>query len=177
MDTPVAGPTLFLTLLLTTRSCLFILSVLSMFACKHCPDRFSAISARGLKHHQKRCEAFLIHEGDANQRRKATATSSKIKRAKLKDRRTQMRLNSAAPGAGVSIFMIINKYKWLISLTANGSRFWYCRTLRIATLISVARLNTLTTIVSFTVSPSPSPIYTSRSTKAELSSACSLRGC
>jgi hypothetical protein len=77
-----------------------------MFACKRCPDGFSAVSAGGLRQHQKKCEAFLKLEESANQRRKATAISNKVKRtkrAKLKDRK--MRLNSAAPG--VSILMII----------------------------------------------------------------------
>ena len=77
-----------------------------MFACKHCSDGFRAASVGGLKKHHKKCEAFLKCEDDANQRRKATAISNKVKRAKLKDR--NMRLNSAAPG--VSLFMIIDKY-------------------------------------------------------------------
>ena len=77
-----------------------------MFACKHCPDRFNAVSAGGLRQHQKKCQAFLKHEEEANQRRKATATSSKAKRAKLKDRK--QRLGSAAPV--VSLFMIVSKY-------------------------------------------------------------------
>jgi hypothetical protein len=85
---------------------LILFSVLFMFACKHCPDGFSAVSAGGLRQHQKKCRAFLKHEEDANQRRKATATSSKVKRAKLKDRK--MRIGSAAPG--VSLFMIFNNY-------------------------------------------------------------------
>jgi hypothetical protein len=85
---------------------LFILSVLLMFACKHCPDGFSAVSAGGLRQHQKKCKAFLKCEDDTDQRRKATAASNKVKRVKLKDRK--MRLNSAAPG--VSLFMIIDNY-------------------------------------------------------------------
>ena len=77
-----------------------------MFACKHCPDGFTAMSAGGLRQHQKKCEAFLKREDDANHRRRATAISSKVKRAKLKDRK--MRLNSAAPG--VSHFVTIDEY-------------------------------------------------------------------
>jgi hypothetical protein len=79
-----------------------------MFACKHCPDGFSAVSARGLSQHQKKCEAFLKREDDANQRRKATAISNKVKRVKLKDRK--MRLNSQAAAPVVSLFTIIDKY-------------------------------------------------------------------
>jgi hypothetical protein len=87
---------------------LFSLSVSFMFACKHCPNGFSAVSAGGLRRHQKTCEAFQKHEDGANHRRKAAATSYKAKRAKLKDHK--MRLNSAAPLAGVSLFVIIDKY-------------------------------------------------------------------
>jgi len=87
-------------------SLLLTLSVLFMFACKHCPDRFRAVSSGGLSKHQKKCEAFLKCEDDANRRRKAIATSNKVRRAKLKDRK--MRLNSAAPG--VNLLMIINKH-------------------------------------------------------------------
>jgi hypothetical protein len=124
---------------------LILFSVLFMFACKRCPDKFSAASAGGLRQHQKKCQAFLKREEDANQRRKATATSSKVKRAKLKDRK--MRLGSAAPG--VSLFMTFNKYHGLLAqlgrdccrskyslsrkhcipqlgASGDGSRFW-CR--------------------------------------------------
>ena len=85
---------------------LSILLVLHMFPCKHCPDRFSALSVGGLKQHQKHCQAFLEHEVDMNQRRRATAASSKVRRAKLKDRK--MRLGSAAPG--VSLLALIKIY-------------------------------------------------------------------
>ena len=41
---------------------------------------------RPLRQHQKRCEAFLNREDDANRRRKATANSNKVKpAAKHKD--------------------------------------------------------------------------------------------
>ena len=66
-----------------------------MFPCKHCPERFSALSARGLTQHQRKCQAFLRHEGEVNQRRKTTATSNKVRRAKLKGRKARM--GSAAP--------------------------------------------------------------------------------
>jgi hypothetical protein len=88
---------------------LFTLSVSFMFVCKHCTNGFTAVSAGGLRRHQTKCEAFQKHEDGANHRRKATASSNKAKRAtKLKDRK--MRLNSAAPLAGVSLFVIIDKY-------------------------------------------------------------------
>jgi len=93
---------IFFSLLLT----LFVLSMLFMFACKHCPDGFRAASSGGLSKHQKKYEAFLKREDDANQCRKAIATSNKVRRAKLKD--CKMRLNSAAPG--VSLFVIIDKH-------------------------------------------------------------------
>ena len=76
-----------------------------MFACKHCPDGFSAVSAGGLRLHQKKCEAFLQREDAANQRRKATASLTLVKRAKLKNRK--MRLNP-----GVSLFVIIDNLKY-----------------------------------------------------------------
>jgi hypothetical protein len=79
-----------------------------MFACKRCPDSFSAVSAKGLKQHQKKCKAFLKRDDDTNQRRKATAASSKVKRAKLTGKDRKMRLNSAAPE--VSLFVTIDKY-------------------------------------------------------------------
>jgi hypothetical protein len=79
---------------------LFILSVRFMFLCKHCPERFSALSARGLTQHQRKCQAFLKHEAEANQRRKTTAASDMARRTKLKDRKA--RLGSAAQG--VSFF-------------------------------------------------------------------------
>jgi hypothetical protein len=84
----------------------YSISLLFVFACKRCPDGFSAVSAKGLKQHQKKCKAFIKRDDDTNQRRKATAASSKVKRAKLKDRK--MRLNSAAPE--VSLFVTIDKY-------------------------------------------------------------------
>jgi hypothetical protein len=48
----------------------------------------------------------LEHEVDMNRRRRATAASSKVRRAKLKDRK--MRLGSAAPG--VSLLALIKIY-------------------------------------------------------------------
>jgi len=77
-----------------------------MFPCKHCAERFAALSARGLTQHHKKCQAFLKHEAEANQRRKTTVASNKIRRTKLRaqvkleDRRA--RLGSAA--LGVSFF-------------------------------------------------------------------------
>ncbi|KAF5316669.1 hypothetical protein D9619_006659 [Psilocybe cf. subviscida] len=78
-----------------------------MFPClKACPDGFSAISSRGLKQHQSKCQAFLKQSEAAYERRKSTAISSKVKRTKLKERKA--RLNSTAleenatPGASTS---------------------------------------------------------------------------
>ena len=102
---PRSRPKLRFAIFFSPLLILFILSVF-MFACKHCPDGFSAVSARGLSQHQKKCEAFLKREDDANQRRKATAISNKVKKAKRKGQK--MRLNSAAPR--VSLFTIIDKY-------------------------------------------------------------------
>jgi hypothetical protein len=77
-----------------------------MFPCKYCTERFTAISARGLTQHHRKCPAFLKHEEEVNQRRKSTIASSKIRRTKLRarvkleDRKAQ--LGSAA--LGVSFF-------------------------------------------------------------------------
>jgi hypothetical protein len=82
-----------------------------MFPCKYCVERFTALSARGLKQHHRKCQAFLKHEGEANQRRKTTVAASNLKkirrtklraqaRVKLEDRKA--RLGSAA--LGVSFF-------------------------------------------------------------------------
>jgi hypothetical protein len=75
-----------------------------MFLCKHCPERFTALSARGLTQHHRKCQAFLKHEAEVNQRRRVTVASNNDKRtkrrAKLEDRKA--RLSSAAPG--VSFF-------------------------------------------------------------------------
>jgi len=79
---------------------LFTLSVWFMFPCRHCPEQFGALSARGLTQHQRKCQGFLKHEAEANQRRKTTAASYKVRRTRLKDRKA--RLGSAAPG--VSFF-------------------------------------------------------------------------
>jgi hypothetical protein len=72
---------------------------LIMFLCRHCPERFTALSARGLTQHHRKCRAFLKHEAEANQRRKATVASNKARRTKLRvkleDRKA--RLGSVAP--------------------------------------------------------------------------------
>jgi hypothetical protein len=93
---------------------LFTLSVWFMFPCKHCPERFGALSARGLTQHQRKCQAFLKHEAEANQRRKTTAASYKVRRTRLKDRKA--RLSSATPG--VSFFS--KKISWLIGISRKG---------------------------------------------------------
>jgi hypothetical protein len=75
-----------------------------MFPCKHCPERFTALSARGLTQHHRKCQAFLKHETEANQRRKAIVASNKVRRTKLRVRLEvrKARLGSALPG--VSFF-------------------------------------------------------------------------
>jgi hypothetical protein len=77
-----------------------------MFPCKYCAERFTALSARGLTQHHRKCPAFLKHEAEANQRRKTTVASSKIRRTKLraqvKVKDPKARLGSAA--IGVSFF-------------------------------------------------------------------------
>ena len=73
-----------------------------MHLCKNCQDRFSAITPKGLKLHQKICQSFLKHEAAANERRRSTAAAKNaIKRTKLKERK--MRLGSAALGVQVRI--------------------------------------------------------------------------
>jgi hypothetical protein len=75
-----------------------------MFPCKYCPERFAALSARGLTQHHRKCQAFLIYEAKANRRRKSTVASNKARRTKLRvkldDRKA--RLDSGDPG--VSFF-------------------------------------------------------------------------
>ena len=43
------------------------LTNLIMFPCKHCPEQFTALSARGLTQHHRKCPAFIRHEAVANQ--------------------------------------------------------------------------------------------------------------
>lgn len=82
---------------------LLLLLIFSMFPCKYCQEGFSAVSAKGLKQHQKKCQAHLNHEAAANKRRKATVTSKNIRRTKLKERKERLgSLTAAAPGPGVS---------------------------------------------------------------------------
>jgi (p)ppGpp synthase/HD superfamily hydrolase len=57
-----------------------------MFPCKYCAERFTAISARGLTQHHRKCQAFLKHEEEANQLRKITIASNKIRQTKLRAR-------------------------------------------------------------------------------------------
>jgi hypothetical protein len=77
-----------------------------MFPCKYCPERFTALSARGLTQHHRKCQAFLKHEAEANQLRKTTVASNKIRQTKLRARAkvedSKARLGSAA--LGVSFF-------------------------------------------------------------------------
>ena len=75
---------------------LLFLFILFMHPCKDCQDRFSAITPKGLKLHQKRCQSFLKHEAAANERRKATVASKNVRRTKLKERKERM--GSAALG-------------------------------------------------------------------------------
>jgi hypothetical protein len=81
-----------------------------MFPCKYCAKRFTALSARGLTQHHRKCQAFLKYEAEANQRRKTTVASNKIRRKKLQARvkleDREARLGSAALGVS---FWIIDK--------------------------------------------------------------------
>jgi hypothetical protein len=85
-----------------------------MFPCKHCPERFSALSARGLTQHQRKCQAFLKHEAEANQRRKTAAASYKVRQTRLKVRKA--RLGSAAP----EVCLFLKKISWLIGISRKG---------------------------------------------------------
>ena len=79
---------------------------LVMFPCKYCAERFTALSARGLTQHHRKCQAFLKHEAEANQRRKTTVASNKIRRTKLRARvklKDRKALLGSAP-LGVSFF-------------------------------------------------------------------------
>ena len=79
-----------------------------MFPCKYCAERFTASSARGLTQHHRKCQAFLKHEEEANQRQKRIIASNKIRKIKLQARAQvkledrKVRLGSAA--LGVSFF-------------------------------------------------------------------------
>jgi hypothetical protein len=75
-----------------------LLFILFMHPCKDCQDGFSAITSKGLKLHQKKCQSFLKHETAANKRRKATATAKNVRRTKLKGRK--VRSGSATLGVG-----------------------------------------------------------------------------
>jgi hypothetical protein len=78
-----------------------------MFPCRHCPERFTALSARGLTQHHRKCQAFLKHEAEANERRKATVASSKARQAKLRVKVEDRKARSGSTGRGVSFFFII----------------------------------------------------------------------
>ena len=79
-----------------------------MFPCKYCAEGFTALSARGLTQHHRKCQAFLKHEAEANQRRKTTVASNKIRRTKLRARvKLQVEDRKARLGSavlGVSFF-------------------------------------------------------------------------
>ncbi len=80
-----------------------LLFICSMFPCKYCPEGFNAVSAKGLKQHQKKCQAHLNHDAAANERRKAAVTSKNVRRTKLKERKERLDpLAATAPGPGVS---------------------------------------------------------------------------
>ena len=111
----LSSPSIVLLPIILLPSCLLLvvdtanvnigfLNNLIMFPCKHCPEQFTALSARGLTQHHRKCQAFLKHEAAINQHRKTTVASSKIRqtklRVKLKDHKAH--LGSAAPG--VSFF-------------------------------------------------------------------------
>jgi hypothetical protein len=89
---PRGRPKLQITILFS----LLLLFILFMHPCKDCQDGFSAMTPRGLKLHQKRCQSFLKLEAATNERRKATAASKNARRTKLKERKE--RLGSVALG-------------------------------------------------------------------------------
>jgi hypothetical protein len=74
-----------------------------MFPCIHCPERFTALSARGLTQHHRKCQAFLNYEAQANQRRKTTA-SKKVRRTKLRVKLEDRKARLGSAVAGVSFF-------------------------------------------------------------------------
>ena len=71
-----------------------------MFPCKNCRDGFSALSAKGLKQHQKKCQSHMNYEAAANECRKAAITSKNIKQIKLKEHKERLR-SPAAVALGV----------------------------------------------------------------------------
>lgn len=73
-----------------------------MFPCKNCHEEFRALSAKGLKQHQKRCQTYLTHESAANARRKATVASKNVRRTKLKERKVRVGSLPATAGPEVS---------------------------------------------------------------------------
>ena len=81
-----------------------------MFPCRHCPERFTALSARGLTQHHRKCQAFLKHEAEANERRKATVASNKARQTKLRIKVEDRNGRSSSAAPGVSFFLIIDKY-------------------------------------------------------------------
>lgn len=81
-----------------------------MFPCKNCQEGFSALSAKGLKQHQNKCQDYLNHEAIANERRKATVASKNIRRTKLKERKERLGSTVAAPGKGVSLAIFNNSH-------------------------------------------------------------------
>jgi hypothetical protein len=82
-----------------------------MFPCRHCPERFTALSARGLTQHHRKCQAFLKYEAEANERRKATVASNKARRTKLRVKVEDRKAHSGSAAPGVSFFfLIIDKY-------------------------------------------------------------------
>ena len=65
------------------------------------------MSAKGLKQHQKKCQAHINQEAVANERRKATVASKNVRRAKLKERKE--RLGPLAGAVAAVSFAISNK--------------------------------------------------------------------
>ena len=57
---------------------------LIMFPCKYCAEWFTALFARGLTQHHRKCQAFLKHEAKANQCRKTTVASNKNRQTNSK---------------------------------------------------------------------------------------------
>lgn len=73
-----------------------------MFPCKNCQEEFRALSEKGLKLHQKKCQTYLNHEAAANARRKATVASKNVRRTQLKERKVRVGLLPATAAPEVS---------------------------------------------------------------------------
>ena len=168
---------------------------LIMFLCKYCAERFTALFARGLTQHCRKCQAFLKHEAKANQCWKTTIASNKNRwtnlwtLVKLVD--CKAHLGYATPGVSFFFFFDNQKISWLIGISRNGS---FLDQVRIIKKMSFIMWSTRQWINNFVLSNSchlhflfhyqhlhhlpllHNPILASRLTKRELSTTCSIWG-